>query len=1135
MSEVVRRLASVWRQTARRSLAQWKLLSSVVLGVLLASAVMAGTVVYFDALRELALDRTLQEQPAFETNILLWTSRAPANDWEYQRVVSAIDGQIDRNLAWITEDRMYGVRGMTFFPVAPGEEELAGEDNSRAYFVHLPRLPEHATVMDGGRLPAEPEAGTAEGPLSLEVLIPLKAANRFGLVVGDTVVAVPPQSARASSVTVKIVGILESNDPTDAFWQLDLSLRPIADDSDFQNLPMYVSRKAITDVLGPSAPSIAAEYVWLLEVDTGRIDAGNAETVLASLSAMGRLATSLEDFRLTTGLDEALIEYDRRLFFTKLPMFVVLILIVVVILYYLVTLSALVTDERRGELALLRSRGASPAQLLTVFVIEGTTIAVLATLAGPFLAATGIGLLGYTPAFSDLTNNANLSVGISAEAYLLSAAGGLLSFAAMIIPAIQASRVGVTQHRQQSARPSALPAFQRYYADVLLLLLGIVMFRQLSQQDSVIATDLLGQATTDNLLLALPGVILVAAGMVLLRLFPVIMKVVSRIVSPRLSAGLVMGVWQMTRNPTHYARLSLLMILTAGLGIFASNFGATLSRSFDERVKYSTGADMRIEGVRPETPPRPSSSQLRAGTPTPIPFPRPELAASYNGLEGVTAVSPVLRTRGHDSTRVATGAFMMLAVNRGSFGDVAWYRDDFSRQSVAGVLALLDGSAGPDGVVLPADAATLRVRVRPNDAYPSIRVDARVRDAMGQYWTHRLGTLESDEWAMLEASLDFDGKRPMVARGPLTLVALQIYRPSRRGFRRSSLIAGGSVLIDEISVTRTSGDTQVVEQFDDISGWQVLRPSSDVIFDVLRASESAFDGGSGSALFSWAEGRQLGARGIFYSPVDAPMPVLANASFLDQTGHKVQDEFNVSAAGHLFSVRLVGTIDLFPTMTDLDESYLIADVDAVTGQANAAAIEQEVVPNEMWVSTSINGGDRQALRLGLESVAGYHSGSIQDRAITLSESQGDPLVKAGWRALLFIAFGAVLLLSCTGFLLHAYVSFQNRQFQFALLRTIGFSMRQLLTMVWLEQTIVVAVGLALGTWMGARLGSTILPFLGHDDTGGKIVPPFVMEVDWSALLLTYFAILAVFATITLGLVWLIHRISVQRILRLGEM
>ena len=57
---------------------------------------------------------------------------------------------------------------------------------------------------------------------------------------------------------------------------------------------------------------------------------------------------------------------------------------------------------------------------------------------------------------------------------------------------------------------------------------------------------------------------------------------------------------------------------------------------------------------------------------------------------------------------------------------------------------------------------------------------------------------------------------------------------------------------------------------------------------------------------------------------------------------------------------------------------------------------------------------------------------------------------------------------------------------------------------------------------------------GHGDFGTKVLPPFTLEVDWGALFITYGVILRVFAVITLGIIWLIHRISIQRILRLGE-
>ena len=181
----------------------------------------------------------------------------------------------------------------------------------------------------------------------------------------------------------------------------------------------------------------------------------------------------------------------------------------------------------------------------------------------------------------------------------------------------------------------------------------------------------------------------------------------------------------------------------------------------------------------------------------------------------------------------------------------------------------------------------------------------------------------------------------------------------------------------------------------------------------------------------------------------------------------------------------------------------------------------------------VEGADRASL-LERVQILGGPSTVVFDRERRLEETRVDPLVNAGWRSLLFLSFAAVLILSCIGFLVHAYVSYRNRLVQFALMRTVGVSVSQLITMVWIEQAMVVAVGMALGTWMGARLGAVIMPFLGHDDWGDRVVPPFTTEVDWAALLATYGLMFAVFAVITLGLVWLIRRISVHSVLRLGD-
>ena len=61
-----------------------------------------------------------------------------------------------------------------------------------------------------------------------------------------------------------------------------------------------------------------------------------------------------------------------------------------------------------------------------------------------------------------------------------------------------------------------------------------------------------------------------------------------------------------------------------------------------------------------------------------------------------------------------------------------------------------------------------------------------------------------------------------------------------------------------------------------------------------------------------------------------------------------------------------------------------------------------------------------------------------------------------------------------------------------------------------------------------------MPFLGYDDHGSQVIPPFVIEVGWQNLLVTYVAMATIFTMIILGVIWFIRRMSLSRVLRLGD-
>ena len=147
---------------------------------------------------------------------------------------------------------------------------------------------------------------------------------------------------------------------------------------------------------------------------------------------------------------------------------------------------------------------------------------------------------------------------------------------------------------------------------------------------------------------------------------------------------------------------------------------------------------------------------------------------------------------------------------------------------------------------------------------------------------------------------------------------------------------------------------------------------------------------------------------------------------------------------------------------------MIVDIDPVFDIANSHTLRGDLTPNEIWlrVSDGMDSISRSNLVDYLKKENPYPIGGLVDRYEELTISKVDPLVRSGWNGLLLISFSSVLLLSGIALVTNAYVSLRHREVEFAVMRTIGLTDRQLLFMVWAEQAIITVIGLILGSWMG---------------------------------------------------------------------
>jgi lipoprotein-releasing system permease protein len=69
----------------------------------------------------------------------------------------------------------------------------------------------------------------------------------------------------------------------------------------------------------------------------------------------------------------------------KRMMFIILTLIVAVAAFNLVTTLVMTVTDKRADIAILRTLGASPRSIMAIFVVQGATVGVLGTLAGLLL------------------------------------------------------------------------------------------------------------------------------------------------------------------------------------------------------------------------------------------------------------------------------------------------------------------------------------------------------------------------------------------------------------------------------------------------------------------------------------------------------------------------------------------------------------------------------------------------------------------------------------------------------------------------------------------------------------------------------------------------------------------------------
>jgi hypothetical protein len=221
-------------------------------------------------------------------------------------------------------------------------------------------------------------------------------------------------------------------------------------------------------------------------------------------------------------------------------------------------------------------------------------------------------------------------------------------------------------------------------------------------------------------------------------------------------------------------------------------------------------------------------------------------------------------------------------------------------------------------------------------------------------------------------------------------------------------------------------------------------------------------------------------------------------------------------------------MDTFPT-TDPARPLLIAD-EATMSLLRLRTVTPTRPVDEWWIAA--RPGTAEALATTL-AAAPFDRPELVSASARTRQLSTDP-VALGIIGALTLGFVTTGLFAIVGMTVSAGVSARQQRTEFALLRALGLSGRQLSGSLWLEHGSIVVLGLLAGTGLGLVIAWLVLPFVTVTQGGITPVPSVIIEVPWDRVLALNLASAGALAVAVFLIGTVLQRLRVGATLRMGE-
>lgn len=623
-----------------------------------------------------------------------WEEVQPA-DLYFQERAAAILGLPQQHLV-----RYYRTEPYPLF--AFGETNFS-DDNRRLSlpsFAFMSEIEDHITILEG----TFPGVAVQDGPV--DVMVSEGLATALGLQIGEEYQSYVQDQTElgtrtSTQIPVRIAGVWVANDPAEDYWIFN---------PNNLNETFIISEGSYAGRISNILPDEVYSLIWYLVMDGSDVHASDAKNLLIHINMVQReLNNLLPDTKLSDSPQEALLEYRSSSNLLTILLYAFSVPIIGLILAFIGLVAGLSIQRQRNEIAVLRSRGGTTAQIFGMVVLQSLILGIIALAISSPLALLVAKTIGNTRSFLDFSASEELRLGLTTSALQTGIITVLLALIAQVLPAIGAARHTIVSYKLEQARLLRPPWWQRIYFDLILFIPAAYGTYLLREQGSLVTLETTGSGDPfkNPLLFIVPALGIFSLTLFILRLIPPLMRVIAWVASHTKSVGLLLASRHLSRTPGSYSTPLILLVLTLSLSAFTASLAQTLDNHLYDQKYYSVGSDFSFNELG-EAAEQSSSPFFQTETETDegseddagpkwLFFPVYE----YLKVPGVEYAARVGRYKAVAQTPIGSLSGVFLGVDRIDFTRVAFWRKDFASADLGTLMNSL--AIKQDGVLVPSE------------------------------------------------------------------------------------------------------------------------------------------------------------------------------------------------------------------------------------------------------------------------------------------------------------------------------------------------------------------------------------------------------------------------------------------------